>query len=257
MKLCANISTLFTEHPLAERFAAARQNGFNAVEIQFPYDEDLQLLIDRQQQADTRIALINVPAGDLMAGGLGLACSPNTTDAFRHAVDQCLIYGESLQVDCVNVLAGRVPDQKQSDRCFDVFLHNLEYCADQFQSIGVTTVFEAINTYDMPDFLIHSVAQMQQVLKDLNHRTVKMQYDLYHMARMNEPTQALLPQILSDIGHLQFADTPHRHQPGTGNLAFEKIIQQLQDLRYDKWIGAEYKPDGNTEDSLDWMSLFS
>lgn len=256
MKLCANISLLFTEEPLSERFVAAAGHGFDAVEIQFPYNEDLYLLRDQQQQSGVAVALINLPAGDLRNDDVGLACSPKRMDEFKRAVDQCLIYADGLQVDCVNVLAGRCSAPNRAAHCYDVFLRNLEYTADQLRDIGVRTVFEAINTVDIPDFLLHHTAHLQQVVRDLNHANVAMQYDFYHMSRMGEAISEQLPELISTIGHIQFADTPDRHQPGTGQLPLPALLQQLRELQYPHWIGAEYQPSGHTADSLEWMAWF-
>lgn len=257
MKLCANISLLFTEEPLPERFPAAAEHGFAAVEIQFPYTEDLSLLRDKQQQAGIAVALINLPAGDLVHDEAGLACCPRRVDEFKRAVDQCLPYAERLKVDCVNVLAGRCADINRAEHGYETFLRNLEYAADHLRDIGVRTVFEAINTFDIPDFLLHSSAHMQQVIRDLNHSNLAMQYDIYHMARMGEAISEQLPALVSHIGHIQFADTPGRHEPGSGELPLADLWQQLRELRYPHWIGAEYHPSGRTADSLEWMSSFS
>lgn len=256
MKLCANISLLFTEDPLPERLCSAAAHGFNAVEIQFPYTEDLILLRDKQQQAGVTVALINVPAGDLANDPLGLACAPARVDEFKRAVDQCLDYASRLQVDAVNVLAGRCAEAGRREYCYEVFLRNLEYAADLLRELGVRTVVEAINTFDVPDFLLHCSAQMQQVIRDLNHGNVAMQYDLYHMSRMGEDISEQLPELINNIGHIQFADNPGRHQPGTGKLPLEKWWQQLRELQYPHWISAEYHPAGTTGSSLDWMSWF-
>lgn len=256
MKLCANLSLLFTEHPLLDRFAAASDCGFNAVEIQFPYEAPLGELLVRKNDNQLQLPLINVPAGDLMTGGCGLASHPKRRDQFKHAVDECLIYAEALGVERVNVLAGRTDAEFSREQHYDTFLENLNYCADQLKALGVLTVFEAVNTEDMADFLIHNTEHMQQVLHNLNHSNLAMQYDLYHMAKMQQPIAEQLPDIIDNIGHIQFADTPDRHQPGTGDLPFTDLLQQLRNLSYSHWIGAEYKPQGKTAESLEWMELF-
>lgn len=253
LKLCANISLLFNEYPLIERFAAAADQGFRAVEIQFPYELSVPELCKVQQRYDLQVPLINVPAGDLMAGGEGLASVPKQRDAFKRAVDECVTYAEALNVESVNVLAGRCHDKAERERYYDTFLHNLDYAADQLRSIGVKALFEAINTFDMPDFLIHNTAHMQQVLKDLNHGNIAMQFDIYHMARMNEPVADRLNELLPEIGHIQFADTPQRHEPGTGELDFPELLKIVEDGQYRNWLGAEYKPRSDTESGLNWI----
>lgn len=256
MKLCANLSMLFTEHPLLERFEAARACGFNSVEIQFPYTEALPQLIERKSETELDVILVNLPAGDLMEGGFGIASHPKRRDEFLKAVELGALYAEALGVRKVNVLAGRTAPDVAVEHHHDAFLENLNYCADQLKSLDIETVFEGINTIDMPNFLIHRTDQMLQVISDLNHSHVAMQYDLYHMATMKQPIEEQLPEIINHIGHIQFADTPDRHQPGTGSLAFEELMNQLDGLNYQQWIGAEYKPSGNTVDSLEWKDWY-
>jgi len=253
MKCSANLSMLFCELPLLERFAAARNAQFSGVEIQFPYEESLPSLLNAQRNSDLPVVLINVPAGDLMSGGPGLACTPGKQAQFKQAVDQALPYAQSLNVECINVLAGRVSQPDQRARHYDIFLGNLEYCADMFASIGVKTIFEALNDSDVPQFLLNRCDHMIQVLDDLNHPNLAMQYDVYHMAKMKEPFERQLEEHIDKIGHLQFADIPHRHEPGTGDLCFEKLLEQLRKLNYQRWIGAEYKPSSTTIQSLGWM----
>ncbi len=259
MKLCANISLLFNELELVQRFNAAHQHGFNAVEIQFPYECELPALVSAKNNNQLDLALINVGAGDLMAGGEGLAAVKNKRDEFKQALDQCLIYADALQVDCVNILPWRCHNKKHSGHYRDTLLENLDYAADQLHSIGVLATFEAINTIDMPATLIHSTQQMQAVLADMNHNNLAMQYDIYHMARMDEPVAEQLQYLLNSektqdrIGHIQFADTPERSQPGTGSLDFNGLFKTINNSPYQGWLGAEYKPTTSSSDSLDWM----
>lgn len=262
MKFCANLSLLFTDVELLQRFDAARAEGFSAVEIQFPYDAELPELIDAQQRNELAVALINVPADDLMNGGEGLACVKQKKDAFKQAVDQCLVYAETLKVDCVNILPGRCLDEKKRGHYRDTLMENLDYAADQLASINVLATFEAINTDDMPGFLIHTTQQMQDVLADINHRNLAMQYDIYHMAKMKEPVCKQLEELLhSDnrqdrIGHLQFADTPQRGEPGSGELNFNALFSTIEQSPYQGWLGAEYKPTQSTAASLQWFAPY-
>ncbi|MGH1371850.1 MAG: hydroxypyruvate isomerase family protein [Cellvibrionaceae bacterium] len=256
MKLCANLSMLFTEHALLDRFDAARDCDFSAVEIQFPYQQTLSELVRKKRENELEIALINLPAGDLMEGGFGLASHPKRRDAFFRAIEQAAQYAEALDVGRVNVLAGRTDPSFAEEHHRDVFLENLNDCANQLKTLGIKTVFEAINTVDMPDFLISRTDQMLQVISDLNHSHVAMQYDLYHMTKMQQPIKDQLPDIIQHIGHLQFADTPNRQQPGTGDLPFEELMSQLQGLNYQQWVGAEYHPSDSTADSLEWKNWY-
>lgn len=255
-RFCANLSLLFREYPLADRFAAARAAGFDAVEIQFPYELPIETLRRELDIHELELVLINVPAGDLMQGGDGLACVPGREQAFRMGVMDALRYAEALEVNCVNVLAGRQPPGVELLDCLQTLAMNLRYAAESFHSIGVTTTFEAINTFDMPRFLVSTVAQLQEMREAVDHPTLKMQFDCYHLARMGEDLPLVLRQNLDAIGHIQFADTPGRHQPGTGTLDYPALFALLDRLGYPGWCGAEYHPAGHTADSLDWLEPY-
>lgn len=252
LKFCANLSLLFTEVELSERFKAAKDAGFKAVEIQFPYllaaAQIQQTLADQQ----LKLVLFNVDADDLLQGGEGLACVPKKKDQFRFALEQTVRYAELLQPDVINVLPGRCLDEKKRGLYHDTFLRNLEYALEAFSPLGIKTVFEAINTIDMPSFIIHSGVQMLEVLQDLNHRCLFMQYDIYHAARMSENYMDFISEHTEKIGHLQFADCPGRGEPGTGEIDFQHLFNVIETAAYQGWVGAEYKPGNGTLNSLNW-----
>lgn len=253
LRLCANLSLLFTEQPLQARFAAAKKAGFDAVEVQFPYELEIDTIQRELVEHDLKLVLINVPAGDLMQGGNGLACVPGMEQEFRHAVIKAVEYADALNVSCVNVLAGKQPSNTRLLDCLKTLASNLNYAASAFNSIGVTTTFEAINTHDMPHFLIHNVAQMQEMIEAVNHPTLKMQFDIYHMARMGENIAVALAENIEHIGHIQFADVPGRHEPGTGDLHFKTLFGLINALPFHGWCGAEYHPRVDTKSSLEWL----
>jgi hydroxypyruvate isomerase len=255
-QFAANLSLLFTEYPLIERFAYAKQMGFDAVEIQFPYDLSIEQIKQQLDEHDLDLVLINVPAGDLMQGGDGLACVPHQAQAFRMAVMQALNYAHDLGVGRVNVLAGRQPLDCELLDCLKTLAANLRYAAEAFQSIGVITTLEAINTFDMPRFLVKSVVDMQEMLEAVDHPTLKMQFDCYHMARMGEDIISSLQAYMPHIGHIQFADVPNRHQPLTGSLDFNLIFNTIDALGYKGYCGAEYHPLGHSVDSFDWFKPY-
>lgn len=253
LRFSANLSMLFTERPLVERFAAARAAGFDAVEIQFPYELSIDTIRRELDQHALRLVLINVPARDLMQGGDGLACVPGRENHFRHAVMDALRYADALQVPTINVLAGRQPEGQHLARCLHTLSMNLRHAAETFHSAGITTVIEAINTIDMPRFLLHSVVHMQEMREAVDHPTLKMQFDCYHMARMGEDVLPSLRDNIGAIGHIQFADLPGRHEPGTGTLDHTAIFRLLETLPYEGWTGAEYRPSTLTEQTLGWL----
>lgn len=264
MKLAANVSMLFNELPLLERFGAAKSAGFDAVEIQFPYVEAVADIKQQLMDNDLRCVLINVPAGDLMEGGEGLASVPGKEAEFAAALVECLSYATSLGVKQVNVLPGRCFNPDNHAEYLATFKRNLITAAKMFQPLGVTVTFEAINTFDMPGFVIHSVEQMLDVMASSDCDNIKMQFDVYHMARMvlegeNSSTCIVntINRYCNQIGHIQFADVPGRGEPGTGILDFASIFAAIEASDYSGWIAAEYKPSKFTENTLDWRRLLT
>jgi len=256
LKFAANLSMLFTERPLSERFQAAKRQGFKAVEIQFPYELDAGLLKSLLEQQQLQMALFNVAADDLLRGGEGLACVPEKQSRFKHALDQALAYAEVLQPAAVNVLPGRCLDARRQPGYLAVFKENLVHAADQFARLGIKTVFEAINHHDMPGFLIADNRQALAVWSELSHPNLYLQYDIYHSLRMGEDPVSIIAEQSDKIAHIQFADCPGRGQPGSGSVDFAGIFSAIETSAYSGWLGAEYKPSGGTEASLDWFDAY-
>lgn len=255
LRFTANLSLLFTDRPLIERFAAARAAGFEAVEIQFPYELAIGEIQAELERHALRLVLINVPAADLMQGGLGLAGIPGREPLFRRALEQALPYARQLGVRCVNVLAGRQPTDADLLSCLETLTRNVRLAAETFHEHDILTTLEAINTTDMPGFLISNIAQMQEILEAVAHPGLKMQFDCYHLAMMGEDLFAGLRENCDEIGHIQFADMPGRGAPGTGQIDYERLFRFISELPYHGWCGAEYRPGPEgTEAGLGWLA---
>ena len=244
---------LFTEFDWPLRFAAAKQHGFEAVEMQFPYHLPAAQLQELLAENALQLVLFNVAADDLLAGGEGLAAVPEKQAQFRAAVAQALVYAELLRPRVINVLPGRCLNPKRLPEYLATFKTNLRYAAEAFAALGISTVFEAINTTDMPGFLIHRHAQMLAVLAEAAQPNLRLQYDIYHMAMMAEDSAGFFQQHMDKIGHIQFADSPGRGQPGTGVVDFSALFEIIEASGYQGWVGAEYKPIGGSVASLGWM----
>ena len=249
----ANLSVLFTEHSMLDRFQAAADGGFKAVEIQFPYDEKALDLKAAADQAGVEIVLINVPAADLLEGGKGLAGIPGMEQEYQQALDLCVSYAEVLQPRGINVLAGREEDPEKYHECHRTFIANLRHTAETLDRLGISTVFEAVNIHDMPGFLVHNLREQIEILEEVQHPNVMLQYDIYHMHRMGEHVCENIFEHAHIIGHIQFADAPGRGQPGTGEIDFEAAFKAIDDSSFNGWTGAEYKPTGSTKSSLGWL----
>jgi hydroxypyruvate isomerase len=252
LNFTANLSLLFTEEELINRFKAAKQHGFKAVEIQFPYSisaENLKNILEEQQ---LKLVLFNVAADDLLHGGEGLACVPEKHDQFRQAIAQTLEYAQLLKPEVINILPGRCFNENQKLNYLKTFKKNLSFAIETFAPLGIKTVFEAVNSHDMPGFIIHNGLQMLDILNQLNHPNLFMQYDIYHMQMIGDKPDEFIAKYADKIGHIQFADCPGRGQPGTGQINFKRIFSVIEKSAYSGWVGAEYNPVGTTSESLNW-----
>lgn len=254
MKIAANLTLLFTELPLAERVMAARVAGFDGVEIQFPYELPAIRLKELLERAGLPLVLINLPAGDLMDGGPGLAAVPERQEAFDAALQQALTYAAMARPQLVNVLPGRLADGLEREQALARLTSNLRKSADAFAPLGIRVVCEAINPLDMPGFLINTPDHLRELLDRVDHPNCLAQLDLYHMARQGLDIAAGINVLGPRIGHVQFADCPGRGAPGTGEVAFAELIDALQAAGYAGWLAAEYRPGSSgTGASLDWL----
>jgi hydroxypyruvate isomerase len=255
-RFSANLSMLFTEVELIDRFAAARAAGFRAVEIQFPFELSAEAIRQKLDEHGLQLILFNVPADDLLQGGEGLACVPEKQGRFCEALALAVDYAQVLRPAAINVLPGRCLDSTRYPQYLSTFKRNLCLAADAFSPLGIKTVFEAINSLDMPSFLIDTSAKMLAVQDELQRTDIYLQYDIYHMLRMGKDPAAFIRGHAGRIGHIQFADCPGRAQPGTGNGDWTGIFSAIDSSNYDGWVGAEYKPVGATSASLGWLNHF-
>ena len=253
LNFSANLSLLFTEVPLIDRFQAAKQMGFDAVEIQFPYELSAEILKKTLEEQQLKLVLFNVDADDLLQGGEGLACVPEKREQFRQAVAQALDYARLLKPEVINVLPGRCFNEQRKQAYLKTFQENLCFAIEAFAPLGIKTVFEAINSHDMPGFLVDSGLQMLAILDQLKRPGLFMQYDIYHAQMMGERPDEFIARYADKIGHIQFADSPGRGQPGTGQIDFERVFSAIESSVYSGWVGAEYKPVGSSSESLGWL----
>jgi hydroxypyruvate isomerase len=251
LNIAANISTLFREAPLLERFQAARARGFDGVEMQFPYSESAPALARACLAAAMPMILINAP---LLPPNhpFGIAGRPEMRDAFRAQIPQICEYAEALAVRFVHVLAGCVHSPDERESCYSTYVDNLLFAAEILGPRGITVLIEPLNPIDVPNYLLGSLATAQSILDRCGDR-VGLQFDAYHVARMGLDPVDELKRALPRVRHLQFADAPGRHEPGTGSVHFEALIAALTTGRYGGWLGAEYIPLGTTAAGLEWL----
>lgn len=254
-RLAANISLLFNEWPFPERITRASEAGFRGIECQFPYDWKPAELARRLRDTELEWVMFNLPAGDWSRGERGIACLPGRQSEFRQGLETALEYAASLGCYQLNCLAGLAPEPIEPAKLWDQLLDNLGWAADQLAREGMTLLVEAINTrVDMPGFLVDHSHQVLELIATLGRSNLMLQYDIYHMQIMEGDILRTLESSLDHVGHIQFADNPGRHEPGTGELNMSAIFRCLDRWGYDRWAGAEYCPAGTTEEGLAALS---
>lgn len=252
-KFSANLSMLFTERPFMERFAAAKEAGFCAVEYLFPYAYEPETLSRELAENGLEQALFNLPAGDWDAGDRGIACDPRRVDEFRAGVATALTYARALGTSRLNCLAGKLPSQVDENLAWDTLADNLRFAAGELARDGRTLLVEFINRKDIPGFFLHGSAQTLKLLAEVGAPNAMMQYDVYHAQREEGELAATLRANIACIGHIQIADNPGRHQPGTGEINYPYLFGEIDRLGYQGYVGLEYVPAPDTAASLAWM----
>ena len=248
LRLSANISTLFTEYPLEDRFAAAAAAGFTAVEIQFPYDCPAGILAAARAAAGVEVVLINLPAGKLDEGELGIACLPDRRAQFAESLAIAAEYCAALGCARVNCLAG-IGD---AGHCWPVLVDNVALAAGMLERHGIGLLVEMINRVDQPGFVLNSLAAIDRLLPDVGSGNLALQFDLYHVVMNGEDWPSAFAGRLPRIGHVQFSDAPGRGPPGSGTIDFPGFFAAVARSAYAGWTGAEYRPVGSSADSLAW-----
>ncbi|WP_434362415.1 hydroxypyruvate isomerase [Parasalinivibrio latis] len=255
-KLAANLSMLFTELPFMERFGAAAEYGFKGVEYLFPYDFDVAAIRDELEAHGLKQVLFNLPAGDWDAGDRGIAADPARVEEFRRGVSLAIEYAKALGCPQVNCLAGIVPEGVSQSEAEATLTGNLKYAAAELEKAGIRLVMEAINTRDIPGFALNTTGQALQIQEAVGSANLTLQYDIYHMQIMEGDIAPTLSAHLAEIGHVQLADTPGRHEPGTGELNYHFLFSHLDSIGYQGWVGCEYKPATTTAEGLAWLKEY-
>ncbi|MBD7976368.1 hydroxypyruvate isomerase family protein [Serpens gallinarum] len=254
MKIAANLSLLFTELPLIDRIRGASVAGFDGVEIQFPYELPAIRLKEELERAGLPLVLINLPAGDFMQGGAGLAGVPQRQGEFDAALEGALSYAAMVRPRCVNLLAGRLAEGVSRGEAMRTLVGNVQKSAEAFDALGIRVLAEAINPLDMPGFLINTPEHLDELLRAVDHPNFAAQLDFYHMARQGVDLPLAIERLAGRIGHVQFADCPGRGAPGSGRVDFAAALAALERSGYQGWLAAEYVPaDAGTCADLDWL----
>ena len=251
-RFCANLSMLFTEVDFLERFDAAA-GRLRRRRVPLPYDVEAEAIKARLEANGLEQVLFNLPAGDWAKGERGIACHPDRVQEFREGVDKAIAYARVLGNRQVNCLAGIRPQGHDCASVEKTFVDNLRYAADKLEAAGIRLVMEMINTLDIPGFYLQNTRQALEIRDKVGSANLFLQYDIYHMQIMEGDLARTLENQLAAINHVQLADNPGRHEPGTGEINYRFLFEHLDRIGYQGWIGCEYKPATTTEAGLGWM----
>jgi hydroxypyruvate isomerase len=252
-KFAANLTMLYNELGFLERFDAAAAAGFRGVEFLFPYAFPAAEIRARLERNRLSPVLHNLPAGNWEGGERGIACHPDRVGEFQDGVGKAIEYAKALGVPQLNCLAGIAPKGVARDAAQATLVANLAFAAGKLEAEGLRLLIEPINTYDIPGFFLSRTQQALEIIDATGSGNVFVQYDIYHMQRMEGELASTIRKNLSRIRHLQLADNPGRNEPGTGEINYGYLFRTIDALGYDGWIGCEYKPATTTAAGLSWM----
>ncbi len=253
LKFDANLSWLFQEKPLFERFAAAASSGFKGIEILFPYVQPAKEIRAALEAYQLEQVLINAPAGNFDQGDRGLAAIPGRELEFRESFEQALEYATQLACTRIHVMSGIAADLLAART---VYLDNLEYALSKCESHGLTILIEPINTRDFPGYYLTTAEQALGIIREIGRPNLKIQFDWYHAQIMGGDLSARTSSLFADIGHFQAASVPSRSEPDEGEVRYSYLFSLVEKLGYTGWIGCEYKPKGTTKEGLEWLAPY-
>ncbi|HEY0818347.1 MAG TPA: 2-oxo-tetronate isomerase [Rhizobacter sp.] len=254
-RFAANLSFLYGQHAFLDRFAAARRDGFEAVEYLFPYEHAPAVLAARLREHGLQQVLFNAPPGNWAAGDRGIGCVPGREAEFRRAIDQALEYAAALQCPRVHVLAGLVPPDADRVPLQALYVRNLAWAAQRAADAGVTLLIEPINRRDMPGYFLNRQDHAHAIVEEVGAPSLQVQMDLYHCQVVEGDLAAKLRQYLPTgrVGHVQIAGVPDRGEPDVGEVNYPYLFELIDTLGYAGHVGCEYRPRGDTTAGLGWL----
>jgi len=256
LRFSANLTMMFNEVDFLSRFERAAKSGFKGVEYLFPYGWNKEQLVNELGKHGLEQVLHNLPAGNWQAGERGIACLPGREGEFQEGVGLAMDYAKALKCDRLNCLVGKVPQGIPLETVRQTLVSNLRFAATMLQKENICLLIEPLNHQDIPGFHLVHTEDTLRLFKEVNHPNLWLQYDIYHMQIMEGNLTKTILNNLSQIKHIQIADNPGRHEPGTGEINFTNLFRFIDEAGYDGWIGCEYIPSGKTEDGLQWIKSY-
>lgn len=256
-KFAANLSTQFNEVPFTERFAAAAQAGFRAVEFLFPYDYPAEQLKQLLEENQLQLVLFNTAPGNVAAGEWGVSAIPGREAEARADIDRALDYALALSCPQVHIMAATVPPGADREAYCATFISNMRYAAERFAPHGINLLIEALNPATKPNYLYASQYQTLEMVERIDRPGIFTQLDLFHAQLVDGNLSRLIRDYAGRYRHIQIASAPERHEPDEGEINYPWLFRLLDEVGYDGWIGCEYIPRGNTQDGLGWFTPYA
>ena len=252
-KFAANLTMMFNEVPFMERFGAAAQAGFKAVEFLFPYDHPAEEIAQQLNANQLENVLFNMPPGDWNAGERGIASLPGREPEFREGVAKALAYAKTLCTPRLHVMAGLLPEGSNRAERRKTYVDNLRYACAEAAKAGIEVLIEPINTRDIPSYFLNTQADAHAIREEVGAPNLKVQMDFYHVQIVEGDIEMKVRRYLPHIGHIQIASVPRRNEPDTGEVNYAYLFRLLDELGYEGWLGCEYRPAEGTVEGLGWM----
>ena len=250
MKFSANLGFLWNDRPLPDAIRAAKAAGFDAVECHWPYDVPSDAVKSALDETGLKMLGLNTRRGDVSAGDNGLSAIPGHEAEARAAIDEAIAYAIAIGTPNIHVMAGFA----SGDAAHQTFLETLRYACAQAAPHGITILIEPLNKYDAPGYFLTTTGQALTIIAAVAAPNLKLMFDCYHVQLMEGDLTHRIEALLPSIGHIQFASVPDRGAPDHGEINYDHVFRVISDLGYEAPLGAEYKPGGNTEDTLGWIN---
>lgn len=255
-RFSANISILYADVPFLDRFGSAVRDGFPAIEYVGAYDHPVETVAETLSMHGLQQALFNLPAGDWAGGERGIGCLPDRVEEFQNGVAKAIEYGKATACPKINCLAGKAPANADPAALEATLVENLKYAAPRLADAGIKLLIEPINQRDIPGFFVSTTDHAERLIDKVGSDNLFIQYDFYHMQVMQGDLMPTFERLQDKIAHVQIADNPGRHEPGTGEIHYPFIFNELDRLGYDGFVGCEYIPAASTNAGLGWMKPF-
>lgn len=251
-RFSANLGFLWADRPLPDAIRAAKLAGFAAVECHWPFATPAEAIKAALTETGLPMLGLNTARGDVAAGDNGLSALPGREAEARAAIDQAIGYATALDCKAVHVMAGF----SAGDAARQCFVDNLKYATAEAAVHEITILIEPLNQYDAPGYFLQTTDQALRIIADVDASNLKLMFDCYHVQLMEGDLTNRLKKLMPQIGHIQFAGVPARGRPDLGEVAYGHVFEVIKSLGYDRPLGAEYKPGGETNVTLCWMQAY-